>query len=185
MLHIKYQSSMPSSFREELFWSFHFLFPCSNLRSPGRGKFWAKGHHMNKLGRGTLGNATHQISKLHAFQFQRDRILKLVCFVLMFHLVSPGRGQFWPQGHHMNELGRGTRRCYKPNIKAKYERYSPYGFFHCCHGNQSSSQTDDWPITITHPEHAIALMFFFHSVAMATRVLHGIHFFEVFWKSMT
>ena len=74
------------------------------------GKFWAKGHHMNKLGRGALGKSTYQISKLHAFQFQRGRILKLVFFVPMsttpmFHLGVPRRGQFWPKRHHMNKLG--------------------------------------------------------------------------------
>ena len=57
---------------------------------------------MNKLGRGALENATCQISKLHAFQFQRGKILKLVCFVPMFHLVTA-------QGHYMNKLGRGPQ----------------------------------------------------------------------------
>ena len=52
---------------------------------------------MNKLGRGALGNATYQISKFQAFQFQRGRILKLVFFVPMsttpmFHLVTPEAG---------------------------------------------------------------------------------------------
>ena len=47
---------------------------------------------MTKLGRGALGDATYQISKLHAFQFQRGRILKLVCSVPMFHLVAAGAG---------------------------------------------------------------------------------------------
>ena len=58
MLHTKYQSSVPSSFREE-FWSLLSLFLCSNMWPPGRGQFWPQGHHMNKLGRGPLGDATY------------------------------------------------------------------------------------------------------------------------------
>ena len=53
---------------------------------------------MNKLGRGVLGNATYQISKLHAFQFERGRILKLVCFVPMFYLVTPEAGPILTPG---------------------------------------------------------------------------------------
>ena len=64
---------------------------------------------MTKLGRGALGNATYQISKFHAFQFQRGRILKLACFVPIFHLVTPGPGPILTPGasyKHINKLGR-------------------------------------------------------------------------------
>ena len=44
---------------------------------------------MNKRGRGQLGDATYQLSKLYAFQFQRRRILKFSFFVSMFELVTP------------------------------------------------------------------------------------------------
>ena len=64
MLHTKYQSSMPSIFREEEFWRWPSLFQCSNLWPPGWGQFWPQGFHMNKLGRGPLEDATYQISKL-------------------------------------------------------------------------------------------------------------------------
>ena len=47
---------------------------------------------MNKPSRDALGNTTYQISKLHALQFQRGKNLSLVCFVLMFHLVTPEAG---------------------------------------------------------------------------------------------
>ena len=67
--------------------------------------FDPKGHHMNKIDKRRLGDATYQKSKLYPFQFQRRRILKLVFFVPMFQLVTP-RGQFWPHEHHMNKLGR-------------------------------------------------------------------------------
>ena len=47
---------------------------------------------MNKIGKGPQRDAKYQISKLLSFQFQRRRILKLVFFVPMFQLVTPGAG---------------------------------------------------------------------------------------------
>ena len=84
----KYQSSMPSSFREEKFLNGLL---CSYVPScdPGAGPILTQGHHMNKIGRGPQGDAIYQVSKLNAFQFQR-RILKLAVFVSMFQLVTPG-----------------------------------------------------------------------------------------------
>ena len=73
MLHTKYQSSAPSSFREEKFWSFPSLSLCFKLVNPppppppGQGQFWPQGHHMKNLARGPLGDATYQISKLCTF----------------------------------------------------------------------------------------------------------------------
>ena len=54
--------------------------------------FDPKGHHMNKIDKGLQGDATYQKSKLYPFQFQRRKILKLVFFVPMFQLVTPGVG---------------------------------------------------------------------------------------------
>ena len=51
-----------------------------------------KGHHVNKIDKGLQGDATYQKSKLYLFQFQRRRILKLVFFVPIFQLVTPGVG---------------------------------------------------------------------------------------------
>ena len=63
---------------------------------------------MNNLGTSPLGDASYQISKLCTFSFQRRRILKFSFFVPMFRTCDPpGPGQFGPQGHHMNNLGRG------------------------------------------------------------------------------
>ena len=56
--------------------------------------FDPKGHHMNRIDKGLKGDATYQKSKLYPFQFQRRRILKLVFFVPMFQLVTPGMGSF-------------------------------------------------------------------------------------------
>ena len=64
MLYTKYKSFKLSSFRKKEFWNFLSLFLCSSLWPPGQAQFWPQGHHMNKLGRGPLGDATYQISKL-------------------------------------------------------------------------------------------------------------------------
>ena len=47
---------------------------------------------MNKIDKGPQRDDKYQISKLLSFQFQRRRILKLVFFVPMFKLVTPGAG---------------------------------------------------------------------------------------------
>ena len=39
----------------------------SNLWPPGQGQFWPQAHHMNNFGRGPLGDATYEISKLCTF----------------------------------------------------------------------------------------------------------------------
>ena len=49
---------------------------------------------MNKIDKGLQGDATDKKSKLYPFQIQRIRILKLVFFVPMFQLVTPGVGSF-------------------------------------------------------------------------------------------
>ena len=64
----------------------------SNLWPPVRGPIWPQGHHMNNLGRGPLGDATYEISKLCTFYFQRRKILKFSFFVPMFRTCDPRGG---------------------------------------------------------------------------------------------
>ena len=85
MPHTKYKISTPSSFREEKFWKWASLFLCSNLWPPGRGQFWPQGHHMNKLGRGPLEDATYQMSKLYRLQFRTRRFSKVSFFISMWN----------------------------------------------------------------------------------------------------
>ena len=98
MLHTKYQSCRPSTFREEKFWNMSSFFLCSNLWPPGQDQSWPLGHHMNELGRGQQGDATYKISKLWAIQFQRRRIIKFSFLVPMFNVWRSGRGQFKTRG---------------------------------------------------------------------------------------
>ena len=68
--------------------------------------FDPQGHHMNKLGRGRLGDATYQISKLCTFYFQRRRFLKFSFFVPMLQTCDPGAGPILTPGASY-DLGRG------------------------------------------------------------------------------
>ena len=63
--------------------------------TPGWGQFWPQGHNLNKLGRGLLGDATYQISRLFAMWISQED-----CFHVVFPIkayvkdVTPGRGHF-------------------------------------------------------------------------------------------
>ena len=76
---------MPFSFREE-FWIFPFLFL---FVTPRVGPFLTPGASYEETCRDPLGDATYQISKLYAFQFLRNRILKFSFFVAIFEIVTP------------------------------------------------------------------------------------------------
>ena len=81
--------SPESFFPTNEFYIFVPLVPTCDPRDGA--SFDPKGHHMNKIDKGLQGDATYQESKLYSFQFQR-RILKLVFFVPMFQLGTPGVG---------------------------------------------------------------------------------------------
>ena len=76
MLHSKYQGSRPCGFRQEEFFMFLPILIYVKHVTPGAGPFWPQGYHLNKLGRGLLGDATYKLSKLYALWFQRRRFLK-------------------------------------------------------------------------------------------------------------
>ena len=65
----------------------------------------------------------------------RRRILKLVFFVPMFQLVSPGAGPVLTPRHHMNKLGRSPQGDAKSQISKLYafqflrRRILKMGFF--------------------------------------------------------
>ena len=60
MLHTKFQAPEPSSSGEEDFEVYFIFEPKTH---PPQGNLGPKGHHSNILGRGSLGNATYQISR--------------------------------------------------------------------------------------------------------------------------
>ena len=63
ILHTKYQGSRPCGFRQDFFMLLPILAYVKHV-TLGRGHFWPLGYNLNKLGRGPLGDATYQISKL-------------------------------------------------------------------------------------------------------------------------
>ena len=64
MLHTKYQGYRPYGFRQEDFFMFSLYKPMLNMKLLGSGNYLPKEHNLNKLGRGPLGDATYQISRL-------------------------------------------------------------------------------------------------------------------------
>ena len=125
MLHTKYQSSRPFSFREEELKNFRSLFLCSTCDLPGWDQFWPQGHFMNKLGRGIQGDATYKISNLYTFQFQRRRILKTGFFVHMFRFVTPrGCASFDPR----DIIWTNFVEVHKEMLYTKYQSSRPSSF---------------------------------------------------------
>ena len=95
-------------FQRRWFLKFSFFVPIFQTCDPrGMGQFWPKGHHMKNLGRGPLGEATYQYQSSAPASLREEYFFKvflLCCYVS--NLWPPGRGQFWPQWHHMKKLGR-------------------------------------------------------------------------------
>ena len=64
MLHTKYQGYRPCGFRQEELFMFSLYNSMLNIWPLGAAHFWPQGYNLNKLGRGPLDDATHQISRL-------------------------------------------------------------------------------------------------------------------------
>ena len=65
MLHIKFQASKPSGSEEEdFFLYFSMYFYGLNLGSPGKEPSRILGPHLNKIGKGLLGNDSYPISSI-------------------------------------------------------------------------------------------------------------------------
>ena len=86
------QNRSPESFSQQMNSTSNSVPLVPTCDPRGGTTFDPKGHQMNKIDKGLQGDATYQKSKLYPFQFQRRRILKLVFFVPMFQLVTPGVG---------------------------------------------------------------------------------------------
>ena len=87
--------------------------------------FDPKGHHVNKIDKSIQGDATYRKSKLYLFQFQRRRILKLVFFVPMFQLVTPGVGSvLTPKESYEKKL----IKVHKEMLNTKYQSSNPSSF---------------------------------------------------------
>ena len=73
MLHTKYQSSTPSSFREEEFLSFLLCSYARTCDPRGGASFDQKGHYMNEFSRDPIGDATYQVPSSTLSSFREER----------------------------------------------------------------------------------------------------------------
>ena len=53
--------------------SLYMYKPMQNMLTPRQGYIWPQGHILNKLGRGLLGDATYQITRVYALSFKTRR----------------------------------------------------------------------------------------------------------------
>ena len=77
MLHTKYEGSRPCGFRQE---DFFMVFPIQAYVkhvNPGASQFWPHGYNLNKLGRGSLDDAT---TRHRALIFRTN--IKALCLVV-------------------------------------------------------------------------------------------------------
>ena len=64
MLHTKYQGFKPYGFKQEDFFMFFPIKDYVKHVPTGVGPFWPQKYNLNKLGSGSLGDASYQISRL-------------------------------------------------------------------------------------------------------------------------
>ena len=119
MLYTKYQSFRPSRFREEGFWSLPSLFLCSNLWPPGRGQFWPLEDHLNKLDRGSLGDATHQISKLLP-SFREEDFQR---FCIFFPFSLQWQPELWMELNSLNNFCRASPKEHPYQVSSRLAQW--------------------------------------------------------------
>ena len=64
MLHTKYQGSKPKVSDKKIFSCFPYIGLCNSCDPWGGAIFGPRDRKLNKLGRGSLGDASYQISRL-------------------------------------------------------------------------------------------------------------------------
>ena len=107
MLNTKYQGSRPS--RVEELWNFCSLFLSSSYDPRGgasfepRGILWTNLVEVHK----EITHTKYQMSTPPSFR--EKKFWRWASLFLCSNLWPPERSQFWPQGHHMNRLGRGPQ----------------------------------------------------------------------------
>ena len=90
----------------------------SNLGLSGAGHFGLQGHHLNKLGRGPLGNATYYISNIWAYLFWKRRMFNLFIYFYGLNLEPLMQGHLGPSDLCLNKLCKGVlgMQCYIQNF---------------------------------------------------------------------
>ena len=124
MLHTIYQSSRPSSFKVEGLWNLRSLFQCLTYDPQGgasfdpRGILWTKLVEVHK----EMPHTKYQISTPSSFR--EEKFWRWASLFLCSNLWPPGRGQFWPQGHHI----RNMVEVLKEMLYTKYQSSRPSNF---------------------------------------------------------
>ena len=78
-----------------------------NLRTPGQWPSWFLGPSLNKLGRGSLGNATYQIASIWAMWFWQRRFLNIfLSFSMIWTQDHLSRGHLGPWDLGFSKLGK-------------------------------------------------------------------------------
>ena len=82
-----------------------------SLVTPGVGQLWPQGQNLNKLGRGSLGHAAYQISRmLRNYGFRRQEDFHVFPFIGLCKTCGPlGRANFGPRGEFEQTWKRSTR----------------------------------------------------------------------------
>ena len=94
--------------KKKIFEYFSMHFYGLNLRPLTRGHLGPWDLHLNKLGRGPLGNATYQISNIWAKWFWRRRFFNIFLCISMVGTYDPlARGHLGPWDLGLNKLGKG------------------------------------------------------------------------------
>ena len=102
--------------------------------SLGWGQFRPQGHHI-KLSRGSLGDATYQISNI-LLPVSEKKIFEVLLLCSYFPTCAPRLGPVLTLGTLFERIWqRSIRRCYIPNVKALYHPVSDkknFEVFHLC-----------------------------------------------------
>ena len=64
----------------------------------GAGPLWPQGHTLNKVGKGPLGDATYQISRLYALWFPTGRFFHVFPYISLCKTCDLPAGTFFAQG---------------------------------------------------------------------------------------
>ena len=75
---------------------------------PGAGPIWPKGHNLNKLARGPLGDATYQISRDLGLVVSDKKTFSYFPYISLCKTCDPlRRSHFVPKGLILNKRSRG------------------------------------------------------------------------------
>ena len=119
MLHTKFQANEPSGSEEEDFCIVFFHFLWFKPRNTWEGAILdSGGHHLNRIGKGPLGNTTYQISSYQPGVVLEKTILQYISFL---NSIPSAAGPFWTTVPHFVQV-------YQEMLHTKFQGPMPSGF---------------------------------------------------------